>query len=88
MLTGQQEAWFQGVDLVILETAVNQAAEREQAQIDAEILMSMVTKQSRRNMTKAQLEQATTSGGQFVRGFTGTAAMWLVASTRRYVPLW
>ncbi|GLI67754.1 hypothetical protein VaNZ11_012007 [Volvox africanus] len=50
--------------------------------------MSMVTKQSRRNMTKSQLEQATTSSGHFVRGFTGTAAMWLVASTRRYVPVW
>ncbi|GIL85097.1 hypothetical protein Vretifemale_13726, partial [Volvox reticuliferus] len=88
ILTGQQEAWFQGVDLVILETALNQEAEREQAQIDAEIIMSMVTKQSRRNMTKSQLEQAMTSDANFVRGFTGTAAMWLVGSTRRYIPLW
>ncbi|GLI67066.1 hypothetical protein VaNZ11_011258 [Volvox africanus] len=87
-LTGQQEVQFQGVDLVLLETAVNQMAEREQAQIDAEILMSMVTKQSRRSMTKSQLEQATTSDGQFIRGFTGTAAMWVVASTRRFVTIW
>ncbi|GIM09208.1 hypothetical protein Vretimale_13067 [Volvox reticuliferus] len=88
IFTGQQEAWFQGVDLVILETAVNQAAEGKQAQIDAEIIMSMVTKQSRRNMTKSQQEQATTSDGKFVRGFTGTAVMWLVASTRRFTPVW
>ncbi|GLC66831.1 hypothetical protein PLESTF_000479000 [Pleodorina starrii] len=48
MLVGKQEDIFRGVDLVLLETAVNQAAGREQAQMDAEVLMSLVTKQTRR----------------------------------------
>ncbi|GLC44570.1 hypothetical protein PLESTB_001320300 [Pleodorina starrii] len=127
-LVGQQEEIFRGVDLVIIETAVNQVAGREQSQMDAEVLMSLVTKQTRRlalnkdpaasNPTPAtaaaaaaarrlaldgsvaaaaaagtaaagngssDLQQQTAAA---VRSFTGTAVMWVVASTRRFTPVW
>ena len=80
-LVGHQEDFFHGSDIVFLETFVNQVGIRDVAQKDDEVLMSLVTMWSRRVIKP-------TANGEIARGFTGTAVMWVVGSTRRRGPMW
>ncbi|EFJ47540.1 hypothetical protein VOLCADRAFT_105097 [Volvox carteri f. nagariensis] len=89
---GRQEELLFGSDLVMIETAANQLLERDVASREEETFLSMVLLQSRRldmaTNNNRQLDDLSEAQLGTQRKFSGTAAMFVIPSSRCYSGFW